>query len=192
VSDQAISEQQSWEVADCFFDLFGSIVSQAERLAQRLSVPVPFIKALHTLECPMAMKELGKRLHCDPSFVTLVTDMLETRGLARREPHPADRRVKNIVLTEDGLALKSQIDAELRAGMPWNKALSDEERTQFLGLIRKMLASGAGDADAMPGPITSLLVNALHEHAPHTDAGGSSQASTGGGDSPVSGPSAVS
>ncbi len=30
----------------------------------------------------MAMKELGKRMHCDPSFVTLVADMLEKRGLA--------------------------------------------------------------------------------------------------------------
>jgi MarR family transcriptional regulator, organic hydroperoxide resistance regulator len=177
VSDQTVAEQQTWEVADCFFELIGNIVGQGEQVAQGLGVPAPFIKALHTLECPMAMKELGKRMHCDPSFVTLVTDMLEKRGLARREPHPADRRVKNIVLTEDGLALKSAIEAELTARMPWNKFLSDDERAQLLSLIRKMLSSGEGGADALHGPIASLLVNALHEHTPHTDPDSSPPAS---------------
>jgi DNA-binding MarR family transcriptional regulator len=177
VPDQTTAEQQTWEVADCFFELMGKIVGQAEQLAQGLGVPAPFVKALHTLDCPMAMKELGKRMHCDPSFVTLVTDMLEKRGLARREPHPADRRVKNIVLTEDGLELKRQVEAELTARMPWNQALSDEERSQLLALIRKMLSANAGDsagagtagADALRGPLTDLLVNALHEHTSRAD-----------------------
>ena len=123
VPDQPGADQQSWDVADCFFELIGNIVGQAEQLAQRLNVPAPFIKALHTLDCPMAMKELGKRMHCDPSFVTLVADMLEKRGLAHREPHPADRRVKNLVLTQEGEALKQQVEAEIAARMPWNRAL---------------------------------------------------------------------
>ncbi len=96
----------------------------------------------------MAMKELGKRMHCDPSFVTLVADMLEKRGLARREPHPADRRVKNIVLTDDGVALKHRVEAELTARMPWNQALTEDERAQLLALIRKMLSAGSEAADA--------------------------------------------
>jgi MarR family transcriptional regulator, organic hydroperoxide resistance regulator len=166
VPDQTTAEQQTAEIAGCFFELIGRIVGQAEQLAQGLGIPAPFIKALHTLDCPMAMKELGKRMHCDPSFVTLVADMLEKHGLARREPHPADRRVKNLVLTEDGEAMKEQVEAEITAAMPWNKALSADERTQLLALIRKMLAaSGAGDGSDLdaPGPITSLLVNALQE-----------------------------
>jgi MarR family transcriptional regulator, organic hydroperoxide resistance regulator len=186
VPDQMTAEQQTVEVADCFFELIGRIIGQADQLAQGLGIPAPFIKALHTLDCPMAMKELGKRMHCDPSFVTLVADMLEKRGLARREPHPADRRVKNIVLTEDGLALQRRVEAEITARMPWNKALSDDERSQLLALLRKMLTADAGDAaaaaaaaeDALRGPLTSLLVNALHEHVPHTDSS-SPPASTG-------------
>ena len=172
MSDQTTAEQQTVEVAGCFFELIGRIVGQAEQLAQGLGIPAPFIKALHTLDCPMAMKELGKRMHCDPSFVTLVTDMLEKRGLARREPHLVDRRVKNIVLTDDGLALKRQVEAEITARMPWNKALSEDERTQLLALLRKMLAADTGGTateDAMNGPLASLLVNALHEHTPHPD-----------------------
>jgi DNA-binding MarR family transcriptional regulator len=161
------ADQPSWEVADCFFELIGNIVGQAERVAQRLNVPAPFIKALHTLDCPMAMKELGKRMHCDPSFVTLVADMLEKRGLARREPHPADRRVKNLILTQQGEALKQQVEAELTARMPWNRALNDSERAQLLALIRKMLSADSGEdagasaQDAGRGPLASLITSAL-------------------------------
>jgi DNA-binding MarR family transcriptional regulator len=177
VPDQATADQQTAEIAGCFFDLTRRIVGQAEQLAQGLGIPSPFIKALHTLDCPMAMKELGKRMHCDPSFVTLVTDMLEKRGLARREPNTADRRIKNIVLTDEGLALKQKVEAEITARMPWNLALSDEERAQLLALIRKMLAAapvpadlgdapaaGEAAADSLQGQLTNLLVGALNEH----------------------------
>jgi MarR family transcriptional regulator, organic hydroperoxide resistance regulator len=174
VPDQTTAEQQQTaEIAGCFFELIGRIVGQAEQVAQGLGIPGPFIKALHSLECPMAMKELGKRMHCDPSFVTLVTDMLEKRGLARREPHAVDRRVKNVVLTEDGLTLRHKVEAEITARMPWNSALSEDERIQLLALIRKMLAAGALDSaateDAIHGELASLLVSALNEHAPHAN-----------------------
>jgi MarR family transcriptional regulator, organic hydroperoxide resistance regulator len=168
--DQPGADQQTVDIADCFFELIGNIVGQAEQLAQRLSIPAPFIKALHTLDCPMAMKTLGKRMHCDPSFVTLVADMLEKRGLARREPHPADRRVKNLVLTQDGEALKQRVETEIAARMPWNRALNDTERAQLLALIRKMLSAddngadaGASAGDALPGPLASLLTSALQD-----------------------------
>jgi len=142
------ADQQNSEIAECFFELIGSIVGQAEQLAHRLGIPAPFIKALHTLDCPMAMKELGKRMHCDPSFVTLLADMLEKRGLARREPHPADRRVKNIVLTSEGEALKRRVENEITTRMPWNRALNKSERAQLLALIRKMLNADESGADA--------------------------------------------
>ena len=169
------ADQQTTEIADCFFELIGNIVAQAEQLAHRLSIPAPFIKALHTLECPMAMKELGKRMHCDPSFVTLVADMLEKRGLARREPHPADRRVKNIVLTSEGEALKRQVEAEITARMPWNRALNESERAQLLALIRKMLsadesaadagASGPSAKDTLHGFFTSALQESIAQNS---------------------------
>lgn len=169
VPEQPSADQQTWDVANCFFELIGNIVGQAEQLAQRLNVPAPFIKALHTLDCPMAMKDLGKRMHCDPSFVTLVADMLEKRGLARREPHPADRRVKNLVLTQQGEALRQRVEAEITASMPWNRLLNDSERAQLLALIRKMLSADNGgdtetsDKEAARGPLASLITSALQD-----------------------------
>jgi MarR family transcriptional regulator, organic hydroperoxide resistance regulator len=173
-----LEQPHSWEVADCFFELIGKIIGEGERLAQEIGIPVPFIKALHSMDCPLAMKELGRRMHCDPSFVTLVADMLEKRGLARREPHPADRRVKNLLLTDEGLALKSKVEAEISARMPWNRALDGDERSHLLALIRKMLstdgdgasATGAVAPDTMHGQLASLLVTALHDSALRGDA----------------------
>jgi len=181
MSDQSQREQLNSELLECASDLIGRIVRQGEQLAQKLGIPAPFMKALHVMDCPMAMKELGKRMHCDPSFVTLVADMLEKRGLARREAHPADRRIKNLVLTEDGLGLKRRVETEIAARMPWNRGLNDDERAQLLALIRKMLsveadpdatsdaASGSTGTDAMdalPG-LGDMIAASLQGHAPH-------------------------
>jgi DNA-binding MarR family transcriptional regulator len=152
-------DEQNAEILECVSDLIGRVISHGERLAQKLAIPAPFIKALHSMDCPMAMKDLGKRMHCDPSFVTLVADMLEKRGLARREPHPEDRRVKNIVLTDDGLSLKHRLETEIAARMPW-RSLSDDERAQFLALIRKMLRDDAPPADDSGAARAGKLVSA--------------------------------
>jgi DNA-binding MarR family transcriptional regulator len=144
MTGQSRRDKQNAEILECVSELIGRVIAHGAQLAQNLGIPAPFIKALHTMDCPMAMKELGKRMHCDPSFVTLVADMLEKRGLARREPHPADRRVKNIVLTDDGWSLKHRLETEIAGRMPW-RTLNDDERSQFLALIRKMLG-----ADALP------------------------------------------
>jgi len=146
MTGQSRRDEVNAEILECVSELIGRVINHGERLAQKLSIPAPFIKALHSMDCPMAMKDLGKRMHCDPSFVTLVADMLEKRGLARREPHPADRRVKNIVLTDAGMSLKQRLETEIAARMPW-RALSDDERAQFLALIRKMLRDDAPPAD---------------------------------------------
>ena len=179
-------EQLNAEILECVSELIGRVIGHGEQLAQKLCIPAPFIKALHTMDCPMAMKELGKRMHCDPSFVTLVADMLEKRGLARREPHPADRRVKNLVLTDDGLSLKEKLESEISARMPWNRALNDDERAQLLALIRKMLSAednggGAPDDDASAaailtaagidplGTLKEVLSTGKQEPAAHVD-----------------------
>ena len=62
------------------------------------------------------MKELGLRMGCDPSFVTTVADALEKRGLARREPSQRDRRSKNLVLTDEGVALRHGFGPSFRPG----------------------------------------------------------------------------
>ena len=85
---------------------------------------------------------------CDASFVTAIADTLERHGLARREPSQRDRRVKNLVLTSEGITAKERMMAQLAAKMPWCYALDDGERRCLLLLLRKMLDTpGPGTAD---------------------------------------------
>ena len=99
------TDQIDGDLIDALAELIGILVGRAEGIAHQLGVPGVFLKALHRLDCPMAMKDLGQRMHCDPSFVTSIADMLEQRGLATRESDPADRRVKRIALTPAGSTL---------------------------------------------------------------------------------------
>lgn len=102
--------------------------------------------ALHKIDGPISMKELSLRLGCDASFVTAIVDQLEKHGLARREPSLRDRRSKNIVLTDHGIAARDQLTREITARMPWCYALDIPEREAFLGILRKMLRGIAEQA----------------------------------------------
>jgi DNA-binding MarR family transcriptional regulator len=107
------------------------------------------------------MKELGLRMHCDPSFVTGIADMLEKRGLAVREPDPADRRVKRLVLTSAGLDMKHQMEQAMLARMPWRRSLSQDERVTLITLLHKMTPPMSDlEADCPGEEVTSLLATA--------------------------------
>jgi DNA-binding MarR family transcriptional regulator len=154
------------EILECMAELIASMITRAEEIAQRLGVPIFFLKALQRLDCPMAMKDLGQRMRCDPSFVTSIADMLEKRGLATRENDPADRRVKRIVLTPAGLELRQRVEDEILANMPWRQALDIDERACLLSLIRKILPAAAAQPGSEPGS-SALHRAALHEAVQH-------------------------
>jgi DNA-binding MarR family transcriptional regulator len=58
---------------------------------------------------PLRMGELAQALHCLPSNVTALVDQLEAKGLVRREPSPADRRAKQLVLTQEGMQVRQSL-----------------------------------------------------------------------------------
>jgi MarR family transcriptional regulator, organic hydroperoxide resistance regulator len=139
------SDQLDSEILDAMGELITGLISRGELIAQRFGVPAFCLKALHVLDSSMAMRDLGRHMHCDPSFVTAIADLLEKRGLARREPSTADRRIKNLVLTKAGTALRAKIEREFTASMPW-RALDEGERVCLLSLIRKMTQANAASA----------------------------------------------
>jgi DNA-binding MarR family transcriptional regulator len=108
--------------------------------------------AMFKLDGVLTMKELAQHMGCDASFVTTIADTLERHGFARREPSQRDRRVKNLVLTPEGIAAKERLMRELATRMPWCYALDDTERRCFLTLLRKVLDSSGreGGIDADP------------------------------------------
>jgi DNA-binding MarR family transcriptional regulator len=138
------------EISAAMGELLENVIARIEQLGQSVGIPSFCVKALEALESPMAMRDLGKVMHCDPSFVTSIADLLEKRGLARREASTVDRRIKNIVLTGDGMRLRDQLHREFMARVPWH-CLDDSERACLLALVRKMIR-GEGGADTGTTP----------------------------------------
>jgi DNA-binding MarR family transcriptional regulator len=147
-------DQLDHELFDAVAELVGSMLRHGEKLADELGVPLFCLKAVHRLGDAVAMKELGDQMHCDRSFITMIADSLEERGLAKREPNSVDRRIKNLVLTPEGLELKRRLEAALVTRMPWSTALDTKERAQLLRLIRKITKEEQGP---QPHPETARI-----------------------------------
>jgi DNA-binding MarR family transcriptional regulator len=87
-----------------------------------------------------SQRELGGFLDLDPSQVVALVDMLEDRGVIRREPDPRDRRSKILVATDDGLALYAKASQRTQEAEERTlQALSLAERDQLRELLAKIV-----------------------------------------------------
>lgn len=84
---------------------------------------------------PLPLRQLATRLHCDPSNVTLISAKLDEKGLAHREPHPRDGRVRTLVLTRAGRTMRERLLAGAYDRSPFGVLEYDEQR-----LLSRLLA----------------------------------------------------
>jgi MarR family transcriptional regulator, organic hydroperoxide resistance regulator len=145
------------DIVNALTDLVKRAGTISQSIADLFDIAPSDLLALFKLDEPVSMKELAQRMGCDASFITAVADTLERHGLAHREPSVRDRRVKNLVVTPEGVAVKERMMKELAERMPWCYALDDAERRCFLGLVQKMLAKGSegGEPVTTAGATTS-------------------------------------
>src|ERR1700728_1555824 len=136
------------DILDTLTSLIKLVGGVAQEIAAEFDIAPHDLLAMFKLDSVLSMKELAQHMGCDASFITTVADTLERRGFVRREPSQRDRRVKNLVLTEEGIAAKERLMRELAAKMPWSYALDDAKRWCFLGLLKKAL--GGARLDVCP------------------------------------------
>jgi DNA-binding MarR family transcriptional regulator len=101
--------------------------------------------ALQTLDEPKPMGELAKQLACDSSNVTWITDRLEERGLVERHAAEHDRRVKLLVLTAKGRALRAELEERLSEAPPPIAALSPEDQRTLRDVLSRAVESLEAD-----------------------------------------------
>lgn len=128
------------ELADMLFTLMPKVVEHINESLDAHGMTNTDYWALRSVAGPMPMKDLATCMNIDPSYVTLVADRLEERGLIERQTHPTDRRIKNLVPTEKGLALQKSIPGMLWSGPNTFSAINDAERVQLIGLLSKLVA----------------------------------------------------
>jgi DNA-binding MarR family transcriptional regulator len=124
------------------------LVTHKRRLhacAAEFELSPPQAMALKSLSPAQAapMSWLAEQLHCDNSNVTGIVDRLERRGLVERRPAAHDRRVKHVVLTPDGVALRDEIAARVDRAPEALEALSPDDQRALRDLLARALADQA-------------------------------------------------
>jgi DNA-binding MarR family transcriptional regulator len=89
---------------------------------------------------PTPMSDLARQLHCDKSNLTGVVDALEARGLVERTTPPGDRRVRALVTTAQGRAVRARLSRRLREDSPLLNRLDASSRSRLTQSLEQMLA----------------------------------------------------
>lgn len=130
-------------LVDLLWLLTRRIWEDAERRLAPSGLTMKHSWALRALDEPMAMSGLAERLGIDASYVTAIADQLEERGLIERRPHPTDRRVKSLALTDEGRRVRDQILVDLWRTVPSIDGLSADERRELRHLLEKSAGTPA-------------------------------------------------
>jgi DNA-binding MarR family transcriptional regulator len=136
--DRAQLEGQAWEAMG---DLFMLQRPRMMALCRELDLFPPQLMVLKSLDRPRPMSEVAATLACDSSNLTGITDRLEERGLVRRGADEKDRRVKLLVLTDEGKRMRRRVVGRLQRPPAEIEALSDRDLQQLERLIRKALSA---------------------------------------------------
>jgi DNA-binding MarR family transcriptional regulator len=125
-------------------DLIGTVVSryyaEYELAAAHHSLTGAQARVLALLARePTPMRQVARKLKCEPSNVTGIVDRLESRGLVVRRSDPADRRVKLAAATDDGVDMAERLRAALDFAREPLAGLTPAERTVLRDLLQRML-----------------------------------------------------
>jgi DNA-binding MarR family transcriptional regulator len=116
--------------------------NRRREVSEALGISFARVRALRRVaRRPMSMGELAAALGIDPANATTVVDDLESSELARRRPHPTDRRAKLVEATRKGKAMARRADAILSTPPPSLSALSAGDLEE----LRRILESVATD-----------------------------------------------
>ena len=131
--------REAWAL---MFELFAQQKSRHIAMAAEFDLSPMQAFALRLLEpgTPLPMSDLAEALHCDASNVTGIVDRLEARGLIARRGADHDRRVKMLVVTETGAALRERLLARIAEPPPPIARLSAADQRALRDIMRRALA----------------------------------------------------
>jgi MarR family 2-MHQ and catechol resistance regulon transcriptional repressor len=120
---------------------FRALATHAERSLSRTGLGDSDFRVLEVLlhKGPLPVNTIGPKVGLTAGSISVGIDRLVKKALVTRESVEHDRRVRIVELTEKGRKLISKIFAEHAAAMEEAaSALSKEERTILMGLLKKL------------------------------------------------------
>ena len=128
--------EEAWELC---MELFATDRPRMLDIQAEYGLKPPQFFALNALDEPAPMSTIANMLRCDRSAVTWITDRLEERGYVERTGDERDRRVKLLVLTDEGRRVREEIRARLATPPDALRKLSSIEQRKLRDLLRKAL-----------------------------------------------------
>jgi DNA-binding MarR family transcriptional regulator len=121
----------------------GAGFDQFHGACDALGIPLSVAKSLLHIQPdqPEPMRVLAERWRCDASYITSIVDDLEELGLANRQPHPSDRRIKTVALTPKGAELRVALMSLLSEPPLAFDVLTVAEQRQLRDLLAKVASA---------------------------------------------------
>ena len=135
-----------------FFRLWRASHTQTAAALQTIGLTPPLFAVLNYLDANdgAIQQQIGSARGIDPSTMVSLVDELERAGLAKRRPHPQDRRAREVRITPTGRrTLKRARDLAAEVEGDVLQGLTFAERGQLITLLRKAFAT------APPQPLWS-------------------------------------
>ncbi len=146
------SEEQHLDKDDglAVYDMPGHLVRRLNQIAVSIFLdgtrefgitPVQFSALTAIGSVPgIDQRRLARIIAFDRSTIGDVVQRLEKRGLVLSEKREADRRTKHLILTNEGAATISAMEQSVwKSNDDLLKSLSEEERTTFMFLLKKLV-----------------------------------------------------
>lgn len=148
--EEELPEGNRFAAVASLFRLHQAVVAEFDRALRPSEINRSMYLVLVTLflsrDGSRKLSDLSRYHMVHQTTITLIVDQLEKRGLARRQPHPTDRRVSLAVLTPAGRALTRDATvalAEAGFGLPGVSGRSLRQLTESMRLVRGAI----GDVD---------------------------------------------
>jgi DNA-binding MarR family transcriptional regulator len=122
-------------------ELFWQLRPRMARVAGEFGLTPQQLVALKTIDPqnPIAMSALATALHCDNSNVTGLVDGLEAQGLVERRPGEHDRRVRMLLVTERGVAVRNRLVEVMEEVPPELANLTATDQRALRDILRRAL-----------------------------------------------------
>lgn len=135
-----VADPSTQELVGLFFGVMSRMKQHFAERSAEFDLSFAQAMAVRELAEPLSMRDLAERLGCDASNVTGIVDRLEERNLVERQVVAGDRRVKRLVLTKDGQALRRAHEDRLAEDVPLVASLSADDRRVLADLFRRLSA----------------------------------------------------
>ena len=139
MSEKSIDTNTLW----LLWEFVSAIKPKFIRIAEQHGITLQQLHLLSALdrEIPTPMSKLAVGLACDASNVTGLVDRLSNTGFAKRVECETDRRIKMVLLTEEGASMQKLIKEDFFKSC--RSAIEDEltleELESFQSILHKLL-----------------------------------------------------